>query len=259
MPSANGRFAKLIPSRTGYNAETVRKVEAEKMADEKKQKAQQDGQAKPQGKKPKAEKVEAAGTEPGGKPARPKANNRQTARMRDRYYKEIQPALMKELGIENPMAAPKLEKIIVNMGVGEATQNAKLIDPAATEVGQITGQKPVITKARKSIAAFKVREGMPIGVMVTLRGDRMYEFFDRLVNVALPRVRDFRGVPTKSFDGRGNYTLGVRDQLIFPEIDYSKVEKTKGMNITIVTSAGSDDQARSLLKRMGMPFRQPGQ
>ncbi len=164
---------------------------------------------------------------------------------------------MKELGIDNPMAAPKLEKIIVNMGVGEATQNAKLIDPAATEVGQITGQKPVITKARKSIAAFKVREGMPIGVMVTLRGDRMYEFFDRLVNVALPRVRDFRGVPTKSFDGRGNYTLGVRDQLIFPEIDYAKVEKTKGMNITIVTSAGSDDQARALLKHMGMPFRTP--
>jgi large subunit ribosomal protein L5 len=142
------------------------------------------------------------------------------------------------------------------MGVGEATQNAKLIDPAATEVGQITGQKPVITKARKSIAQFKVREGMPIGVMVTLRGDRMYEFFDRLVNIALPRVRDFRGVPTKSFDGRGNYTLGVRDQLIFPEIDYAKVEKTKGMNITIVTSAGTDDQARALLKHMGMPFRQ---
>jgi large subunit ribosomal protein L5 len=229
------------------------------MADEKKPKTQQDGQAKPQAKKPKAEKVEAASTEPGQKPARPKATNRQTARMRDRYFKEIQPTLMKELGIENPMAAPKLEKIILNMGVGEATQNAKLIDPAASEIGQITGQKPVITKAKKSIAAFKVREGMPIGVMVTLRGDRMYEFFDRLVNVALPRVRDFRGVPTKSFDGRGNYTLGVRDQLIFPEIDYSKVEKTKGMNITIVTSAGSDDHARSLLKAMGMPFRQPGQ
>jgi large subunit ribosomal protein L5 len=229
------------------------------MADEKKPKAQQDGQAKSQGKKPKAEKVEAAATEAGGKPARPKATNRQTARMRDRYYKEIQPAVMKELGIENPMAAPKLEKIILNMGVGEATQNAKLIDPAANEIGQITGQKPVITKAKKSIAAFKVREGMPIGVMVTLRGDRMYEFFDRLVNVALPRVRDFRGVPTKSFDGRGNFTLGVRDQLIFPEIDYSKVEKTKGMNITIVTSAGSDDHARTLLKHMGMPFKQPGQ
>ncbi|MGB8768075.1 MAG: 50S ribosomal protein L5 [Candidatus Korobacteraceae bacterium] len=176
--------------------------------------------------------------------------------MRDRYYKDVLPALMKEFELKNPMAAPKLEKIIVNMGVGEATQNAKLIDPAVGEVGQITGQKPVITRARKSIAAFKVREGMPIGVMVTLRGDRMYEFFDRLVNVALPRVRDFRGVPTKSFDGRGNFTLGVHDQLIFPEIDYAKVEKLKGMNITIVTSAGSDDQARALLKHMGMPFRQ---
>jgi large subunit ribosomal protein L5 len=236
------------------------------MADEKKQKAQQQGggQAKPQGggqpkpqKKAKGEQAEGAQEQQaGGKPARPKANNRATARMRERYYKEILPALMKELNLDNPMAAPKLEKIIVNMGVGEATQNAKLIDPAATEVGQITGQKPVITKAKKSIAAFKVREGMPIGVMVTLRGDRMYEFFDRLVNVALPRVRDFRGVPTKSFDGRGNFTLGVRDQLIFPEIDYSKVEKMKGMNITIVTSAGTDDQARALLRSMGMPFRQ---
>ena len=227
------------------------------MADEKKQKAQQGGgQQKPQGKKAKGEQAEAATADPNAKPSRPKASNRDTARMRDRYFKEIQPALMKELGIENPMAAPKLEKIILNMGVGEATQNAKLIDPAASELGQITGQKPVITKARKSIAAFKVREGMPIGVMVTLRGDRMYEFFDRLVNVALPRVRDFRGVPTKSFDGRGNYTLGVRDQLIFPEIDYAKVEKLKGMNITIVTTAGSDDQARALLKHMGMPFRQ---
>jgi len=234
------------------------------MADEKKQKAQGGGGQKPQGdkkpqqpgKKGKPDQVEAAAEQHDGKPARPKANNRETARMRDRYYKEVRPALMKELGIANPMAAPKLEKIVVNMGVGEATQNAKVIDPAASEVGQITGQKPVITKARKSIAAFKVREGMPIGMMVTLRGDRMYEFFDRLVNIALARVRDFRGVPTKSFDGRGNYTLGVRDQLIFPEIDYSKVEKLKGMNITIVTSAGSDDQARALLKHMGMPFRQ---
>lgn len=231
------------------------------MADEKKQKAA--GSQKPQGdkkpqqqaKKAKPQQAEGAAEQHDAKPARPKANNRETARMRDRYYKEVLPALMKELGLENPMAAPKLEKIVVNMGVGEATQNAKLIDPAATEVAQITGQKPIITKARKSIAAFKVREGMPIGVMVTLRGDRMYEFFDRLVNIALPRVRDFRGVPTKSFDGRGNFTLGVRDQLIFPEIDYSKVEKMKGMNITIVTSAGSDDQARALLKHMGMPFR----
>ncbi|MGA2690690.1 MAG: 50S ribosomal protein L5 [Candidatus Korobacteraceae bacterium] len=176
--------------------------------------------------------------------------------MRERYVKEVLPALMKEFSLKNPMAAPKLDKIILNMGVGEATQNAKLIDPAVTEVTQITGQKPVVTKAKKSIAQFKVREGMPIGVMVTLRGDRMYEFFDRLVNVALPRVRDFRGVPTKSFDGRGNFTLGVRDQLIFPEIDYAKIEKLKGMNITIVTSAGTDDQARALLKHMGMPFRQ---
>ncbi len=227
------------------------------MADEKKQKGQQQGApGKPQAKKAKSEQVEAAAEQPSGKPARPKATNRATARLRDRYVKEVRPALMKEFNLENPMAAPRLEKIVVNMGVGDATQNAKLIDPAATEVGQITGQKPVITKARKSIAAFKVREGMPIGVMVTLRGDRMYEFFDRLVNVALPRVRDFRGVGTKSFDGRGNYTLGVRDQLIFPEIDYSKVEKLKGMNITIVTSAGNDDQARALLKHMGMPFKQ---
>ena len=230
------------------------------MADEKKQKAQgqQKGQPKPgkQGKQPKAEQPEVQAAEEGGKPKRPKAASRHTARLRDRYYKEVLPALMKEFNLTNPMAVPKMEKIVVNMGVGEATQNAKVIDPAAIEVGQITGQKPVVTRAKKSIAAFKVREGMPIGVMVTLRGDRMYEFFDRLVNVALPRVRDFRGVPTKSFDGRGNYTLGVRDQLIFPEIDYAKVEKLKGMNITVVTSAGNDDQARSLLKHMGMPFRQ---
>ena len=226
------------------------------MADDKKQKGQQSGQkGKPEGKKGKPEHVEAAAEE-SGKPARPKASNRATARLRDKYYNEVRPALMKEFSLDNPMAAPKLEKIVVNMGVGEATQNAKVIDPAVSEIAQIAGQKPVITKAKKSIAAFKVREGMPIGVMVTLRGDRMYEFLDRLVNVALPRVRDFRGVPTKSFDGRGNYTLGVRDQLIFPEIDYSKVEKMKGMNITIVTTAGNDDQARALLKHMGMPFRQ---
>ncbi len=186
---------------------------------------------------------------------RPKANNRASARLRDRYEKEVRPALMKEFELSNLMAAPKLHKIVVNMGVGEATQNAKILDPAANELGQITGQKPVITRARKSIAAFKVRAGMPIGAMVTLRGDRMYEFFDRLVNVALPRVRDFRGVSTKSFDGRGNYTLGLRDQLVFPEIDYAKVDKLKGMNVTIVTTAPSDDQARALLKHLGMPFR----
>jgi large subunit ribosomal protein L5 len=156
------------------------------------------------------------------------------------------------------MAVPRLEKVVINMGMGEATQNAKVLDPAVAELTQITGQKPIVTKAKKSIAAFKVREGMPIGAMVTLRGDRMYEFLDRLMNVALPRVRDFRGVSTKSFDGRGNYTLGLRDQLIFPEIDYAKVDKQKGMNVTIVTTASSDDQARSLLKAMGMPFRLPG-
>ncbi len=154
------------------------------------------------------------------------------------------------------MAVPHLHKIVLNMGIGEATQNAKILDPAANELAQIAGQKPVITKAKKSIAAFKVRAGMPIGAMVTLRGDRMYEFFDRLVNVALPRVRDFRGVSTKSFDGRGNYTLGLKDQLVFPEIDYAKVDKLKGMNVTIVTTAKDDNQARALLKHMGMPFRQ---
>jgi large subunit ribosomal protein L5 len=190
------------------------------------------------------------------KAAAPKAQSGGKARLREHYSKAVIPALRKEFGYQNPMAVPKIEKVALNIGLGEASGNSKLMDSAVNELAAITGQKPVVTKARKSIAAFKVREGMPIGVMVTLRGDRMYEFFDRLVNVALPRVRDFRGVPTKSFDGRGNYTLGVRDQLIFPEIDYAKVEKLKGMNITIVTSAGSDDQARSLLKAMGMPFRQ---
>ena len=177
------------------------------------------------------------------------------ARLRQHYTKTVVPALSKEFGYKNVMAVPKLEKISVNIGMGEATQNAKLMDGAVNELAQIAGQKPVVTKARKSIAAFKLREGMSIGCMVTLRGDRMYEFFDRLVNVALPRVRDFRGVSTKSFDGRGNYTLGLHDQLIFPEIDYAKVDKLKGMNVTIVTTARSDDQARTLLKHLGMPFR----
>jgi large subunit ribosomal protein L5 len=215
-------------------------------------KAAKGGDGKAKGKDKKAPEVELTAD---GKPARPKASSRGTARLRDKFEKEIRPALMKEFELKNPMAVPTIVKVVVNMGVGEATQNAKLIDPAANELGQITGQKPVITKAKKSIAAFKVREGMPIGVMVTLRGDRMYEFLDRLINVALPRVRDFRGVSTKSFDGRGNYTLGLKDQLIFPEIDYAKVEKQKGMNVTIVTTAKSDDQARSLLRGMGMPFR----
>ncbi len=178
------------------------------------------------------------------------------ARLREHYIKKAVPALTKEFGYKNVMAVPKLEKISINIGLGEATQNAKLMDGAVNELAQITGQKPVVTKARKSIAAFKLREGMSIGCMVTLRGDRMFEFFDRLVNVALPRVRDFRGVSSKSFDGRGNYTLGIKDQLIFPEIDYSKVDKTKGMNISITTTARTDAEGLSLLKNMGMPFRQ---
>ena len=178
------------------------------------------------------------------------------ARLRQLYQEKALPALIKEFGYKNVMAAPRLDKISINIGLGEATQNAKLMDGAVNELGQIAGQKPVVTKAKKSIAAFKLREGMPIGCAVTLRGDRMYEFFDRLVNVALPRVRDFRGVSMKSFDGRGNYTLGVRDQLIFPEIDYAKVDKTKGMNVTITTTARTDAEGLALLKNMGMPFRQ---
>src|SRR5216117_2434029 len=180
---------------------------------------------------------------------------KETPRLKSRFLKEVAPVLMKEFEFDNPMAVPRLHKIVVNMGVGEATQNAKVLDPAVNELGQITGQKPVVTRAKKSIAAFKVRQGQSIGAMVTLRGDRMYEFFDRLVNVVLPRVRDFRGVSTKSFDGRGNYTLGLREQLIFPEIDYAKVDKLKGMNVTIVTTARSDDQGRALLRHLGMPFR----
>jgi large subunit ribosomal protein L5 len=178
------------------------------------------------------------------------------ARLKERYLRSVVPALQKEFGYGNVMAVPKVEKVSINIGLGEATQNAKLMDGAVNELGQIAGQRPVVTKARKSIAQFKLREGMSIGCMVTLRGDRMYEFLDRLMNVALPRVRDFRGVSTKSFDGRGNYTLGVRDQLIFPEIDYAKVEKTKGMNISITTTARTDAEALALLRHLGMPFRQ---
>ncbi len=164
--------------------------------------------------------------------------------------------MQKELGLDNLMAVPRLEKIVLNMGLGEATQNVKLMDPLVADLASVAGQKPVVTRAKKSIAAFKVREGMPIGAMVTLRGDIMYEFLDRLVAIALPRVRDFKGVSTKSFDGRGNYTLGMRDQLIFPEVDYARVEKLKGMNVTIVTTAKDDNQARALLRQFGIPFRQ---
>jgi len=178
------------------------------------------------------------------------------SRFRDKYNNEIKESLQKELGITNVMAVPRLEKIVINMGLGEATQNVKIMDPLVADLASISGQKPVTTKAKKSIAQFKVREGMPIGAMVTLRGDKMYEFLDRLVSIALPRVRDFRGVSSKSFDGRGNYTLGLRDQLIFAEIDYAKVDKLKGMNVTIVTTAQDDNSARSLLKAFGMPFRQ---
>src|SRR5689334_11020630 len=177
------------------------------------------------------------------------------ARLKEHYQKKVIEALKKEFGYSNVMAVPKVQKIAVNIGLGEATQNPKLMDPAANELGQIAGQRPIITKARKSIAAFKLREGMSIGCTVTLRGDRMYEFLDRLVNVALPRVRDFRGVSSKSFDGRGNYTLGLRDQLIFPEIDYNKVDKIKGMNVCITTSARTDAEGLALLKLLGMPFR----
>jgi large subunit ribosomal protein L5 len=177
------------------------------------------------------------------------------ARLKEQYTKTIVPALVKEFGYTNVMAVPKLDKISINMGVGEATQTPKMMDGVANELSNITGQRAVITKAKKSVAAFKVREGMPIGCMVTLRGDRMYEFLDRLISISLPRVRDFRGVSPKSFDGRGNYTLGLKDQLIFPEIDFNKVEKTKGMNISFTTTASTDAEALSLLKHLGMPFR----
>ncbi|MGC1373168.1 MAG: 50S ribosomal protein L5 [Candidatus Sulfotelmatobacter sp.] len=189
-------------------------------------------------------------------PEQTRHSAKERPRLRARFEKEVAPALLKELELKNTMAVPRLNKIVVNMGMGEATQNSKILDPAVNELGQITGQKPIVTKAKKSIAAFKVREGQAIGTMVTLRGDRMYEFFDRLVNIVLPRVRDFRGVSTKSFDGRGNYTLGLHDQLIFPEISYERVDKLKGMNVTIVTTAANDNQARTLLKHLGMPFRQ---
>jgi large subunit ribosomal protein L5 len=178
------------------------------------------------------------------------------ARLKEKYQKEVAPAIAKEFGIKNPMAIPRVQKIVLNMGMGEAIANAKILDTATEELRTITGQKPVVTKAKKSIASFKLRQGMPIGVMVTLRGDRMYEFLDRFVSIALPRVRDFRGVSPKAFDGRGNYTIGVREQLIFPEIDFNKVDKLRGMNISIITSARNDEQARALLKGLGMPFRQ---
>ncbi len=178
------------------------------------------------------------------------------ARLKERFDKEIRPQLVKEFGLKNPMQAPRVEKVVVNMGLGEAIQNGKILDASLEQLSAITGQKPVVTKARKSIANFKLRQGQSIGAMVTLRGDRAYEFIDRLVNVALPRVRDFKGVSAKAFDGKGNYTLGVKEQIIFPEINYDRVERIKGLNITVVTTARNDEEGRALLRYLGMPFRQ---
>lgn len=212
--------------------------------------------SKKEPKKGKAPK-EAPQAEPAGaKKAKVKSGPQEPSRLRVRYSKEVVPALVKHFNYKNLMAVPKLEKIVINMGLGEAIANAKILDVATDELGRIAGQRPVVTRAKKSIANFKLRQHMPIGAAVTLRGERMFEFFDRLVSIVLPRVRDFRGVSTKSFDGRGNYTLGLRDQLIFPEIPYEKVDKIRGMNVTVVTTARTDDEARELLKQLGMPFRQ---
>ncbi len=178
------------------------------------------------------------------------------SRLKDRYSKEVVPALKKEFGYTNIMAVPKITKVVINMGLGEATQNSKIVDTGAEELGKISGQKAAVTRSKKSIAQFKVRQNMPIGAMVTLRGQRMYDFLDRMISIALPRVRDFRGISPRGFDGRGNYTLGLRDQLIFPEIDYLKVDKARGMNISVVTTAKSNEEARRLLQLIGLPFRQ---
>ncbi len=176
-------------------------------------------------------------------------------RLRNKYKSEIVPQLMKDFSFKNVMQVPKLERIVINMGLGEAVQNAKLIESAVEELTAITGQKPIVTRAKKSIASFKLREGMPIGVMVTLRGKQMYDFLDRLVSIVLPRTRDFKGISPKAFDGRGNYTLGIREQIVFPEINYDKIDRIKGMNVTLVTTAETDEQGRALLKSLGMPFR----
>jgi len=213
-----------------------------KKEDKKSKKAKGAQETIPEESAPKAKKQKAGPAEP--------------SRMKVHYSKDVVPALMKHFKYANVMAVPKLEKIVINMGLGEAIANAKIIDVAADELGKISGQRPIVTKAKKSIANFKLRQNVAIGAAVTLRGEKMFEFLDRLVSVVLPRVRDFRGVSMKSFDGRGNYTMGLRDQLIFPEIPYEKVDKIRGMNVTIVTTARTDDEARELLKQMGMPFRQ---
>ncbi len=209
-----------------------------------------------------SEGAEAAGKGKAGKDA-PKKGSKlkgtpprgEPSRLRARYLEEIAPQLRKEFNYKNPMQVPKLSKVVVNMGLGDAIQDGKVLDSSAGELGILTGQKPVITKARKSIAAFKLREGMSIGARVTLRGDRMYEFLDRLMNIALPRVRDFRGISGKSFDGRGNFALGIREQVIFPEIDYDKVDKIRGLGVSVVTTARTDEEGKALLKSLGMPFR----
>ena len=206
-------------------------------------------------KKTKSESATAAkkGAAAGDGAARP------APRLKQRYKDDIVPRLQKEFGIDNVMAVPRVDKVVLNMGIGEAIQNIKVLDDAVEELAALAGQRPTVTRAHKSIANFKLRAGMPIGARVTLRGERMWSFLDRLISVALPRVRDFRGVPTKSFDGRGNYTLGVRDHLVFPEVDYSKVERSKGLNVTIVTTAGNDERALFLLRELGMPFVRSGQ
>ncbi len=210
---------------------------------------------KASGKKGPAKEVAAAAKEPHKQAVEAPAGPRVPPRMKDTYRDKVIPALMKEFGYKNPMQVPKLQRIVLNVGMGQAIQNVKLLESAASELGVLTGQKAVITKAKKAIAGFKLRQGMPIGTKVTLRSDRMYEFFDRLVSVALPRIRDFRGVSPKAFDGRGNYTLGLKEQLVFPEIKYDSVASIHGMDITIVTSAGTNEEGKALLKHMGMPFR----
>jgi len=213
--------------------------------------------ASPEGKKaPKRDAAKGDAASKGETAAQPTARSAVKARLRDRYAADVVPALTKEFGYKNVMAVPRVKKVVVNMGLGEGTQNAKIVDTGAEELGKITGQKAAITRSTKSISQFKLRKNMAIGAMVTLRGERMFEFLDRLIAVALPRVRDFRGVSAKGFDGRGNYTLGLRDQLMFPEIDYLKVDKARGMNISVVTTAKTDEEARRLLQLLGMPFRQ---
>ncbi len=207
----------------------------------------------------KAGKKEAAGVKPGGQTeargAERQPDEKLTPRLKEAYRSQVVPALMKEFGYKNPMQVPKMERVVLNVGMGEAIQNVKLLESAANELGIVTGQRAVVTRAKKAIAGFKLRQGMPIGAKVTLRGDRMYEFFDRLVTLALPRIRDFRGVSPKAFDGRGNYTLGLKEQLIFPEINYDSVASIHGMDITIVTTAKTNDEGKALLRHMGMPFR----